>query len=85
MIAAEVHGDERRPAGGLGALSAGHPLVVALRNARRWYAVEGMGEWLHGLRLYSLCMNGFSVAAGRALVEKNHVGLVKMGVLDAEQ
>lgn len=59
----------------------GHPLLVSLRNLRRWYATPGMGEWLHGLRLFSLAMNGYSLAEGRALVEKNCAGLVEAGLL----
>ncbi|EOD12522.1 hypothetical protein EMIHUDRAFT_459670 [Emiliania huxleyi CCMP1516] len=59
----------------------GHPLLVSLRNLRRWYATPGMGEWLHGLRLFSLAMNGYSLAEGRALVEKNCDGLVEAGLL----
>ena len=35
------------------------------------YTVPGMGEWLHGLRLFSLAMNGYDLAAGKAIVEKN--------------
>ena len=67
-------------AGEVGALDANHPLCVSLRNLRRWYAHEGMGEWLHSLRLFSLTMNGYSLAEGKALAEKNHAGLVAAGV-----
>lgn len=67
-------------AGEVGPLDAGHPLCVSLRNLRRWYAHEGMGEWLHSLRLFSLTMNGYSLAEGKALAEKNHAGLVAAGV-----
>ena len=67
-------------AGEVGPLHAGHPLCVSLRNLRRWYAHEGMGEWLHSLRLFSLTMNGYSLAEGKALAEKNHAGLVAAGV-----
>jgi hypothetical protein len=68
-------------AGGVGALGAGHPLLVSHRNLRRWYGVPGMGEWLHSLRLFSLKMNGYSLEEGKALVEKNHAGLVAAGIL----
>ena len=67
-------------AGTIGALDAGHPLLVSLRNLRRWYATDGMGEWLHGLRLFSLTMNGYSLEEGKALAEKNYEGLVKAGI-----
>ena len=43
-----------------------------------------MGEWLHSLRLFSLTMNGYSLAEGRALAEKNHAALVAAGVEPAE-
>ena len=66
--------------GGVGGLSASHPLCVSLRNLRRWYATEGMGEWLHSLRLFSLTMNGYSLAEGQALADKNHAALVAAGV-----
>lgn len=66
--------------GGVGGLSAAHPLCVSLRNLRRWYAVEGMGEWLHSLRLFSLTMNGYSLSEGRALADKNHAALVAAGI-----
>ena len=52
-------------AGNLGPLTAGHPLLVSLRNLRRWYATPGMGEWLHSLRLFSLRMNGYTLEEGR--------------------
>ena len=42
--------------------------------------MEGMGEWLHGLRLFSLCMNGLSIEEGKALAERNHAALVAAGV-----
>lgn len=67
-------------AGEVGPLHAGHPLCVSLRNLRRWYGTEGMGEWLHSLRLFSLTMNGFSLEDGRALAERNHAALVAAGV-----
>lgn len=67
-------------AGNLGPLTAGHPLLVSLRNLRRWYATPGMGEWLHSLRLFSLRMNGYSLEEGRALAERNHAGLVDAGI-----
>ena len=67
-------------AGDVGALSAGHPLAVSLRNLRRWYATPGMGAWLHTLRLFSLTMNGYTLAEGTALAERNHEGLVAAGV-----
>ncbi len=69
-------------AGDVGALGAGHPLMVSLRNLRRWYAAPGMGAWLHSLRLFSLRMNGYTLEEGRDLVERNHAALVKAGVLD---
>ena len=70
------------PSGGsLGAFTADHPLLVSLRNLRRWYALDGMGEWLHELRLFSLKMNGYSLDQGRALIESNHARLVAAGVL----
>ena len=56
-----------------------------MRNLRRWYALPGMGEWLHGLRLFSLHMNGFTLEEGRALIESNHKQLVAAGVLDADE
>ena len=68
-------------AGDLGPMTADHPLVRSHRNLRRWYATEGMGEWLHSLRLFSLTMNGYSLEEGRALIERNHNGLVATGVL----
>jgi len=68
-------------AGGVGALDAAHPLLVSLRNLRRWYATAGMGEWLHSLRLFSLTMNSYSLAEGKALAEKNHEALVAAGVI----
>jgi|EP01046_Picozoa_sp_COSAG06_P048371 hypothetical protein len=40
-----------------------------------------MGEWLHGLRLYSLTMNDYSLEEGKALAEKNWGGLVGGGVV----
>ena len=66
--------------GGVGPLTAGDPLCVSLRNLRRWYGVEGMGEWLHSLRLFSLTMNGYSLQEGKALAEKNYAGLIAAGV-----
>ena len=70
--------------GGLGPLTHGHPLMVSLRNLRRWYGVDGMGEWLHGLRLFSLTMNGYSEEEGRKLIESNYQELVKIGAMDEE-
>ena len=67
-------------AGSLGPLDAGHPLVVSHRNLRRWYATEGMGEWLHSLRLFSLAMNGLTLEEGRALAERNGERLARAGV-----
>lgn len=67
-------------AGDIGALDAGHPLLVSLRNLRRWYATPGMGEWLHQLRLFSLTMNGYSLEEGKALADANHKRLVAAGV-----
>lgn len=67
----------------MGAIGAGHPLVVSHRNLRKWYATPGMGEWLHGLRLFSLTMNGYTLEEGKALAEKNQAGLVAAGVMDA--
>ena len=71
-------------AGVLGPLDAGHPLAVSLGNLRRWYATPRMGDWLHGLRLFSLCMNGYSRADGEALADANHAGLVAAGVLPTD-
>ena len=68
------------PSGLLGALGRGHPLLVSLRNLRRWYATPGMGEWLHGLRLFSLTMNGYTLDEGKALIAKVHDGLVAAGI-----
>ena len=67
-------------AGVLGPLGAGHPLVVSHRNLRRWYATDGMGEWLHSLRLFSLAMNGFTLEEGRALAARNAERLKGAGV-----
>ena len=60
--------------GVLGALDAGHPLAVSLRNLRRWYGTAKMGEWLHSLRLFSLCMNGYTLEEGKALAERSCAG-----------
>ena len=68
-------------AGDLSPLDGDHAIVRSHRNLRRLYATEGMGEWLHSLRLFSLTMNGYSLEEGRALVERNHKGLVAAGVL----
>ena len=68
------------PSGLLGALGRGHPLLVSLRNLRRWYDTPGMGEWLHGLRLFSLTMNGYTLDEGKALIAKVHDGLVAAGI-----
>ena len=65
----------------VGALDAGHPLAVSLRNLRRWYGTVGMGEWLHSLRLFSLSMNGYTLEEGEALAERNYEGLAKLGIL----
>jgi len=67
--------------GNLGPLEAGHPLAVSLRNLRRWYGTERMGEWLHSLRLFSLCMNAYTLEEGKALAEKNYDGLAALGVM----
>ena len=58
--------------------------MVSLRTLLRWYGVEGMGEWLHGLRLFSLTMNGYSEEEGRKLIESNYQELVKIGAMDEE-
>lgn len=71
-------------AGVLGPLGPAHPLVVSLQNLRRWYTTPGMGEWLHGLRLFSLTMNGYTREEGAALAERNHAGLARAGVWDEE-
>jgi hypothetical protein len=39
-----------------------------------------MGEWLHGLRLFSLTMNGYTLDEGKALIAKVHDGLVAAGI-----
>jgi len=73
------------PSGGtVGPLHAGHPLLIALRNARRWYASPPLAEWLAGSRLYALTMNGYGLAEGRALVDANWRGLVAAGVVSEE-
>ena len=69
-------------AGELGPLDAAHPLMVSLRNLRRWYATDGMGEWLHGLRLFSLAMNGYSLEEGQALVRRNLDAYAGLGVME---
>ena len=71
-------------AGDVGAFGESHGLVISLRNLRRWYATPGMGEWLHGLRLFSLAMNGYSLEAGRALAERNWAALRKGGVVSEQ-
>ena len=70
-------------AGTVGALGPDHPLLMSLRNLRRWYATDGMGEWLHELRLFSLTMNGYSLEEGKALAESNHAALVAAGIVKA--
>ena len=55
-------------------------LLDRLRNLRKWYATEGMGEWLHSLRLFSLTMNGYTLDEGKALIAKVHDGLVAAGI-----
>ena len=67
-------------AGVVGALEAGHPLLVSLRNLGRWYDTPGMGEWLHSLRLFSLTNNGYSLEEGRALAARLREGLAAAGV-----
>lgn len=67
-------------AGTIGPLDGHHPLVRSLRNLRKWHAHPGMGEWLHGLRLFSLAMNELTFEEGKALVDRNVAGLGKAGV-----
>ena len=64
----------------MGALEAGHPLLVSLRNLGRRYDTPGMGEWLHSLRLFSLTNNGYSLEEGRALAARLREGLAAAGV-----
>ncbi len=43
-----------------------------------------MGEWLHGLRLFSLAMNGYELDEGRRLVEANVKGLEAAGAMEGQ-
>jgi len=80
---ADVQNGALGPAsGGISPLHSGHGLVVALRNLTRWYGHPGLGEWLHGMRLFSLTMNGYSLAEGRALADRNWEGLMNAGIVE---
>jgi hypothetical protein len=65
-------------AGTISGLSTGHPLCVSTRNAMRWYE-HGLGKWLHGHRLYSLHMNGYTAEEGEAMVRANLGAFEKAG------
>jgi hypothetical protein len=78
---ATASAQELGPSGGdIGPLHDSHGLVISIRNLRRWYDY-GFGEWLHGNRLFSLAMNGFSLQDGKALMERNCTALKAAGML----
>ena len=59
----------------VGGSTDGRGLLAYAFRLQRWYGVEKLAHWLHGNRLFSLTMQGYSLEEGRELVGKIVQGL----------